>query len=533
MPEERLGMKRLKEVLRLKLTANLSNRQIGKAVNISPGTVSYYTRAALASGLSWDEISALDDTALVARLETYCQQLKGSQCRQKIAPDYAGLYQELKHKGVTLQLLHEEYVGCHGSTATYSYSAFCCGYRQYIKQQRPSMRQNHQGGEKVFVDYAGPGIGISDSKTGAIHEAKLFVGVMGASHYVFAEATLSRQIPDWIGSHVRMLEFFGGVPRMIIPDNEKAGVKNACYYDPELNPNYAAFAAHYDTIILPTRPYKPKDKAKVENAVLLVERWILAKLRHQKFFTLRALNDAIRVLLDDLNHRPFKKMSGTRRSWFEMYDLPHLKPLCDIRYEVADFKWVQVRLDYHIECENHYYSVPHTLVGQKIEYRATRSLVECYHQGKRIACHPRSDVIGGTSTQEIHIPQSHRLQHQWTPQVFLNWATTMDTSVVRIAEHIIANQPHPECCYRIYLGLRNLMKQFGHTEFIQACRYGVGHLSEPSYRSLKSILKTKIYRQPRNTHGNTRNTVASPIHKNLRGAAYYAKSNSTTEETIL
>ena len=297
MSQERVTMNKLREVLRLHFESRLSNRQIGRALKLAPSTVGYYVKAAAVAKLTWQACLGLTDQELIAQLEPYCQQLKPvSNIKKPI--DLPWVHKQLKFKGVTRELLWQEYQAA-SRTKTYSYTEFCRQYREFIKIQKPSMRQTHRVGEKAFVDYAGPTVPIYDPDRGQVKQAMIFVGVLGASNYTFAEATLTRSLPDWLGSHVRMLAFFGGVPDCIVPDNEKSGVNKACYYEPQLNNHYAALATHYNTVILPTRPAKPQDKAKAENAVLVVERWILARLRHHKFFSLLELNQAILQLLQE------------------------------------------------------------------------------------------------------------------------------------------------------------------------------------------------------------------------------------------
>lgn len=529
MPQELLSMRKLREVLRLKLCSQLSNRSIGRAVCLSPSTVSYYVRAAIDSETDWTLISALSDAELTARLAPFCRQLYKQPREHKVEPSWPEVHRSLSKKGVTLQLLYEEYQQRYGEVKTYSYSAYCAHYRGWLKIQKPSMRMTHKAGEKVFVDYAGPTIPIYSAEGGVTQHAKLFVGALGVSQYIYAEATLTRGISDWIGSHVRMLNYFGGVPELIVPDNEKAGVNKACYYDPELNPNYAAFAAHYGTAVLPTRPRKPQDKGKVENAVQLVERWIMARLRHYRFFSLRDLNQQISQLLEILNHRPFKNKAGCRYSAFMDIDKPALNELTTTPYQVCDFKSLCVRTDYHVEVEKHYYSVPYQLINQEVECRISEHMIAIYHQHQRVALHPRQREAGGTSTQAAHMPSAHHQHQSWTPDVFLHWAKKRGCASGEFATRVIATQKHPECCYRIYLGLTTLAKRFGDDAFEQACRYALTYIEKPDYRSLKSILDTKVYLQthPHAEDEKTTGTLASK-HKNVRGSGYYTLI--TTEE---
>jgi transposase len=317
-------MNKLREVLRLHACSGLSNRKIARALKISASTVGYYVNAFKESGLTFGGCTAINDSDLFSKLVPYCQQLKSPRST-RTSLELMSIHQQLKQKGVTRELLWEEH--CQQQENSYSYTEFCRQYRVFRQQQKPSMRQIHKAGDKAFVDYADPTIPIIDASTGVTRAAMIFVGVLGASNYTYAEATLTRSLPDWLGAHSRMYAFFGGVPTFTVPDNEKSAVTHACYYDPDLNPQYDALASHYDTVVLPTRPAKPQDKAKVEVAVQVVERWILARLRHHQFFSLAELNQAIAALLVDLNNKPFKKLPGTRASQFEAIDRPALKPL--------------------------------------------------------------------------------------------------------------------------------------------------------------------------------------------------------------
>lgn len=517
MSKERLTMLKLRELLRLKFDCKLSNRKIARALNISASTVSYYHRAAIESNLSWPLSSEFDDNVLIQKLEPYCKQLK-IEPRKRVA-DYQLIHQELKQKGVTLELLWEEYQHIDTTTA-YSYSEYCRQYRIWKKQLKPSLRQNYKAGEKTFVDYAGPKIPIRNPETGVIKEAYVFVGVIAASNFTYAEATLSRSIPDWIGSHIRMFEYFGGVTELVIPDNEKAGTTRACNYDPDLNPHYAALASHYNTIFLPTRPVKPKDKAKVETAVQIVERWIMAKLRKQIFFSLEELNKAIAQLLIQLNQRPFKKLPGTRLSQFEKIDKPALKLLPKTRYELITIKKISVRLDYHIDVDGHYYSVPHALINQVVDYRTTANTLEIFYQGRRIASHPISSLQGKSTTLSEHMPSNHRYHTQWSPQLFMDWAEKIGVNMVAVTQVIIKTQPHPECCYRIHSGFRNLSKRYGNCRLEIACRYALQY-AQPGFKSIQSILKNSLDKTLPECAANESVNKKTIYHQHIRGAQYY------------
>lgn len=518
MNQKRPSMRKLREVLRLKFDCKLSNRTIAKSVNISASTVSYYTRAFLAAELSWPLPERMSDDELMRLLEPHCLQLTLVTSQQKQLPCFKIIYNELKRKGVTLQLLWQEYHDNYPSKS-YSYSEFCRRYRAWTKRLNPVMRQTHKAGEKCFVDYAGPTIDIYNPQSGHINQAKIFVATLGASGLVFAEATLTRSIPDWLGSHTRMLEYFGGVPKLIIPDNEKAGVTQASYYDPEKNPHYCAWACHYNTTVLPTRPRKPRDKAKVEAAVKLVEQAILAKLRHRKFFSIKELNTAIIVLLAEMNDRPFQKLPGSRRSQFESIERDTLKALPTVRYEHVEIKRIKVGLDYHICVEGHYYSVPYCHVNQTVEYRLGRQYLEIYKAGQRIASHIRKQSVGDKTTLTEHMPKSHRAHEQWTPLTFHKWASALGKPVQLVTESILNRQTHPECCYRIFLGLKRLYKNYGNKRFLDACQCAVQGQAI-SYHSIKAILKNGLD-QTSILLNEDEEEFTPTYHINIRGAHYY------------
>lgn len=517
MSQEKLSVKKLKEILRLKYACSMSHRAIARAVCTSASTVSYYVRAFKASGLRWQVASTMDERDLIEHMSPHCIQIKNKSFK-KTPPDYREIHTALKRKGVTKQLLWQEYVQRCGSSS-YSYTEYCRQYRQWYKGLRPSLRQHYKAGEKCFVDYAGPTVSVMHPNTGEVRQAMIFVGVLGASNYTYAEATWSRSRQDWLGSHSRMFSYFGGVTELVIPDNEKSGVQSACYYDPEINPHYAQWAKHYQTVILPTRPYHPRDKAKVETGVQVVERWILARLRHRQFFSLRELNEAIAVLLKELNHKPFKKQAGTRHSQFEALEKPALKSLPETPYEYADIKTLKVRLDYHIYLQKHYYSVPYQYLSQRVECRISAHTVEIYHHGIRIASHVRSDQKGMYSTHPEHMPEAHRQHQQWTPAQFIHWAQLLGEGVKQVADYTVGHQPHPERCYRIHLGMKNLVKRYGEKRFEQACLYAIS-IDAPWYRSIRSILKNHLDSVSVDKPESLSN-LPGLTHINIRGATYY------------
>jgi len=513
MPAKRLSMRKIKEVLRLKFELHLKNRAIARSCSIPHSTVANYLRRAGAAGLSWPLPPEVDEAALERRL--WGDSTPAAR-RDVPPPDFAAIHAELRrHRHVTLQLLWQEYK--QAQPDGYQYSQFCERYRRWTAKLDLTLRQEHRGGEKLFVDHAGPTVPILDPETGQRHEAVIFVAVLGASNYTYAEATAKRDLANWIGSHVRALEFLGGVPAAIVPDNWKTGVRDPCYYEPDLNPTYRDLADHYGTVILPARVGKPRDKAKVEAAVLIVERWILAALRKRTFHNLAELNQAIRELLDRLNQRRFRKLDTTRAILFEQLDRPRLKPLPASPFVFAQWKKARVNIDYHIEVARHYYSVPYGCVHQEVEARVSASTVEIFLHGRRIATYLRSWTPGRHTTLPEHRPPQH--QHlEWSPSRMIERGRAIGPATAAAVERILDSRPHPELGYRACLGVFRLADRYGPPRMEAACQRALT-LNACSYRSLKSILETGLDRQ-------SLEPVAPPalhsqLHANVRGAAYY------------
>lgn len=517
MPTERLTMRKIKELLRLKHGMGLSLRQIARSCSISTGAVHDYLQRARVANLAWPLPEDLNDAALEALLFPSVGQV---QYRGAPLPDFQQIHMELRgHRHLTLALLWQEYKGTHQNG--YQYSRFCQLYRAWEKKIDIVMRQEHRAGEKMYVDHAGPTVSIIDPGTGELRAASVFVAVLGASSYTYAEATWTRDLYDWIGSHVRALEFFGGATAAIVPDNWRAGVSKACWYEPDLNPTYADFARHYDTAVLPARVRKPRDKAKAEAAVLLVERWILAALRHQTFIGLAALNKAIRELLERLNGRKFRKLETTRAELFERVDRPALKPLPTEPFIFGEWKKARVNIDYHIELDcHHYYSVPFELRGKQVEARIRATTVEIFHNSSRVATHARSSVVGGHSTLPEHRPPQHRHYLEWTPERVTDWVRKIGPSAAAVAAQIMQSRRYPEQGYRACLGLIRLGRRYPAERVEAACARALA-VNACSYRSVKSILEKGLDRQSLEDPKSPE--VHSLVHSNVRGADYYAE----------
>jgi transposase len=513
MAAERLSMRQIREILRQKWTLGRSHRAVAGHLGAGLGTVSGVERRARAAGLDWPQVEALSDAALEARL--YGPPRPPTHHRP--VPDCAHLHTERHKPGVTLELLHLEYLEQHPDG--YRYTQFCEFYRQWLHRRGRSMRQVHHAGDKCFVDYAGQKPRLIEAATGEVTEVELFVAVLGASNYTYAEATRTPQIPDWLASHQRAFEFFGGVTTAVVCDQLKSGVTLACRYEPGLQRTYEEFAQHYGTVILPARPAHPRDKPKIEVAVQIVERWILARLRHETFFSLAALNVRIAELLLELNARPMRLYRASRHELFARLDQPVLRPLPAEPFVYGEWKInARVNIDYHIELRGHYYSVPYALMHEQVDGRLTATTVEIFHRGQRVAVHVRNAVRGRHTTDPAHMPLAHQRHLEWTPSRLITWARTIGPQTAALVQAILADRPHPEQGYRSCLGLLRLSKRYGEDRLEAACARAVT-VGARSYRHVDSMLK----------HGLDRLAVPeaspqltlTPAHAHLRGPAYY------------
>jgi len=515
-------MRKIREVLRLKWEAGLSNRQIAASCRVTHGTVAAYVKRAEEAGLSWPLEVELTDGELEQRLFQAEMLEPGA---ERPLPDWSQIHQELKRKGVTLFLLWQEYKTCHPQG--YQYSQFCDRYRRWKDCLEVCMRQDHKAGEKLFVDYCGQTVPVIDPFSGEIREAQIFVATLGASNYTYAEATWTQQLADWIGSHIRAWNALGGVTELVVPDNLRSGVSLACRYDPDVNPTYHELALHYGTAILPARVRKPRDKAKVESGVQGVEQRILAPLRHRTFFSLVELNQAIRELLGPYNERPFQKLPGSRRSVFEQVDRPALKPLPEQPYEFAEWKKARVHMDYHVEVDGHYYSVPYSLVREQVDVRLTANVVECFHRGERVASHARSFQKGRHTTVKEHMPRAHQEYADCTPERLVRWAKHSGVATAAVVEGLMSSRPHVQQGYRACLGLMRLGKQYGAGRLEAAC-IRAQFIESPSYRSIASILKKGLDQLPLPGPAQERPPID---HAHVRGAQYYQSDCDAQERS--
>lgn len=517
MPALRINMRKIKDVLRLKFEAGQAHQQIATALQVSKGVVTKYIGLAVAAGLTWEAIEAMDEATLERRLlalpqpnDTYAQ------------VDFGRVHQELARKGMTLMLLWEEYcaqIGDEYSTDNpikpWSYSHFCANYRQFAKRLKRSMRQVHHAGEKLFIDYAGPTIKLvaNGQEVGCAH---IFVAALGISGYCFCCATPAQTAKDWLGATAQALTFYGGVPQLIVPDNPRALVTVADRYEPKLTDTVLDFARHYGCSVLPARAYHPQDKPKVEQSVLLVERWILSRLRKFQFARVEEVNDAIVPLLQWLNQRLFQKLPGSRASVFAEIDAPALRALPMQPWEWAVFKTVRVHIDSHVEFDGHRYSVPHAFIGLVLELRVTAHAVEALHRGERVASHMRCAHQGGYTTVTEHLPERHQHHAQWTPERLIEWGERIGVGCAATVQKMLQRQHHPEHAYRACLGLLALSKRYGEARLEVACTMAMA-LGTSKYAHIRDILLNRRDL----LQASTTQEWTAPAHAHVRGANYY------------
>lgn len=511
MPMERLVMRKIREVLRLKHVCGLSNVKIAISCNISRESVRNYLRRVSQANLSWPLPEELDDGALEGLL--FPSENINARLSQ---PDCQWVHQELKRKGVTQWLLWEEHKAAHPDGV--SYSRFCQLYREFKSTLSVSMRQSHVAGEKLFVDYAGLTITWIDRTTGEEQQAQIFVAVLGASNYTFVEATRTQSLQDWIGSHVRAFQFFGGTPEILVPDNLKSGVTKAHYYDPDINKTYQEMANHYGVAIVPARVRKPQDKSKVEVGVQGIERRILAKLRHRQFFSITEINQAIKSLLEEYNQKPFQQLPGSRLSEYQQLEKAALKPLPTVSYEYALWKKARAGIDYHIAVDHHFYSVPHRFKGIELDLRITQTIVECFYKSKAIAIHQRSYKKGHSTIKE-HMPKSHQEYAEWTPERLIRWASQTGEHTARLIQTMIDARPQPQQAFRACLGVMRMSKSYGNARLEKAAERAIA-IGAFSYNSIASILKNGLDQKPLPTAPDS-STTTTLTHHNVRGANYY------------
>jgi transposase len=511
MARKRLSMRKAKEILRLRHEAKLSYRAIARACSVSKDSVRDYLCRASEAGLSWPLPEGLSEEDLEQLLYPVEVNLGG----KRTLADWPEIHKELRKKGVTRLLLWEEYK--EGESNPYGYSQFCELYNRWKKKLDPVMRLSHKAGEKLFVDYAGLSIAYFCRATGEMREASVFVATLGASSYTYAEAQESQVMKSWIGGHVRAFEFFGGVAEILVPDNTKTAITSPCRYEPDINPTYQDMAEHYGTAVIPTRVRHPRDKAKVETGVQVVEYWVIAPLRKRQFFSIDEINQAMREKLDVLNNREMRHLGKSRKELFEELDGPALRPLPERVYELAEWKRAKVSIDYHVEYAGHYYSVPYQHIHNNVDIRATEHVVEVFLKGQRVASHKRDDTRGRHSTLAEHMPEAHRKYAEWNPERFIRWAEKSGTAAAQMVKHLLSCRRHPEQGYRSSLGLLRLESHYGKERLEAACHRALS-FGLHSYKGVKNILEAGLDKVTQEEPV----TITSKTHVNIRGTKYYS-----------
>lgn len=512
MAAERLPMRKLREIIRLRLQAGQSGRAIARSCVMSPSTVTEYLGRIAAAKLTWPLPAELDDDDALERL---LFPYEGKPISNRPEPDWVWVHRELQRRHVTKMLLWQEYKEVHSDGL--QYSQFCERYLRWAKPLTATMRQAHRIGEKTFIDFSGDGLELVDPKTGEIQKAVLFVAVLGASNLTYVEPVLHQDLPTWVGCHVRAFEFFGGVSEILVPDNPKVGVRRADRYDPELNPTYADLARHYEVAVIPARPRRPRDKAKVEAAVLIAERWILAVLRNRTFYGMEEMRAAVAELMKKLNDRPMRRLKKSRREVFEEMERGALKPLPSRPYELSQWSRPKVAPDYHVQYDDHFYSVPYGLIGQQLDLRATETIVEIFRHGRRIESYARSYEKWKYTTRKEHMPKAHRDHAEWTPERLGAWGRKIGPSTAALLEAIMASKVHPQQGFKRCLGILRLAKHYPPERLEKACARAL-RFRTLTYKSVAAILQNKLDQQPLDD-GEEQRTL--PLHENIRGSRYY------------
>lgn len=502
-----MSLVKVREILRLR-AEGLNVSQVSTSCNCARGTVRSYWRSADECGVTVENLAEYSEDELMRLFNR-----KGCGRRQKQSDDdlnFAEIARMLSKKGMTLQLLWEDFRAnnLHGI----SYSNYCLRYREWHKQQKVTYRQYHKGGEKVFVDFSGLTILLDGGR-----KAEIFVGVLGASNLTYVEATESQEISSWLGAHMRMLEYFGGVPEILVPDNLRSGVSSACYYEPDINRSYQEFAEHYGVAIIPTRVRKPKDKAKVEEAVQHVQRRILVRINERNYKNVAEVNEAIKPLLEELNNREQQVYGVSRWQLFEEVDKGELKCLPQQRYIFGKWLIAKVNIDFHVEVERHYYSVPYTLTRCRVDVRVREKTVEIFHNNKRVATHPRKCEAGRHSTLSEHIPDRVRHLTDQTPRKFLAWAQGIGSETHAFVYELLSSKTHVIQGFRACLGLQRLEKNYGRLRLEKACKRA-NYYGLTTMRSVRAILENgqdKLELEP------TETLKGHEFHDNIRGDSYY------------
>jgi transposase len=510
-----MKLRDIKKIIRLYYLTKLSFRAIGKSLNTPKSTIADYINRFNKSGLSLLDLDSRTEDDIYQALFPD-ESKRPAQRLHKMLPDWVQMHLELKKKFVTKELLWNEYKDMYPDNH-YGYTHFCNLFKAWQKRIHVSMRINHKAGEKMFLDFSGLKWEIIDKNTGEATEVDILVATLAASGYTYAKATRDQTTRSLIAGTINALEYFDGVTELFVPDNMKAAVKKADKYDPVINEAFASMADHYDAVVFPTRTYKAKDKAKVELSVKLVQRWILAKLRHQHFFSLAELNQAIFDLLSYFNNRMIRRYGKSRFVLYQELDKPALKPLPARRYEYREFKYCRVNIDYHIELDGSFYSVPYQLAGQMTSVFYTADSVDIYNNNKRVAIHVRSYIRGSYSTKEEHMASAHRVYGNWNPSRLINWGGSIGEFTKQLISEILASKPHPEMGFRSCMAILNEAKHYHNRQIIEMTSKKMLELKYYRVANFKEILKNKTYLESQDPSS----VLVPKTQVNLRGRAYY------------
>lgn len=513
MAAERLPMRKLREIIRLKLQAGQSHRAIARACGLSPSTVGEYAGRIALAGLAWPLPPELDDDAALERLLFPDE---GHPVSDRPEPDWSYIHRELQRRHVTKMLLWQEHK--EATPDGLQYSQFCERYLRWAKPLSATMRQAHRVGEKTFIDFSGSGLDVVDPHSGECRKAVLFLAVLGASNLTYAEPVLDPDLATWVGCHIRAFEYFGGTTEIWVPDNPRVGVTKASKYEPILNRTYEDLSGHFGAAVIPARPYKPRDKAKVEVAVLIASRWILAALRNRTFYSLEEMRAAVAELLEKLNSRKMRRLGKSRRELFEEIERPALKPLPVRPFEYAE--WIQPRVDlsYHVEHDDHFYSVHFSHIGEKLDLRATETTVEIFRRGARLVSYARSYAKGKYTTLKEHMPRAHLDQVDWTPERLTGWAKMTGPKTVALLEAIMSSKAHPQQGFKACLGVLRQAREYPPQRVERAAARAL-HFRTLNSGSVASILRHNLDQLP--LPGEEKPQQALPLHENIRGGRYY------------
>lgn len=510
-------MRKIREIIRLYCEGKSSNRQISRSLNISRPVVAQYIINFKNSGLTYENIEAMNDESLLEILEL--KQKEKSQRYRVLSAMFENYAKELMRTGVNLYTLWEEYRKEHEDG--YSYSQFCYHYQIWRNGSELSMHIEHKAGDKMYVDFTGKKLKIIDRATMKERDVEVFVAILGASQYTYVEGVMDQSKENWIRANENALLYFGGVTQAIVPDNLKSAVTKADKYEPDINPEYYDFARHYATVILPARAYQPKDKALVEGAVNIVYSWIFAKLRDMVFYSLDELNQAIKAWLERYNDRLMQRLKISRRELFNQTEKDALKPLPAVRYEMKNFCRMKVQFCYHIylSVDKHYYSVPYKYRGKTVDIIFSDLNIEIYCENTRIAFHKRQRTKNGYSTITEHMPPNHKWISEWNPERFINWAEKIGSNTKAVIIKVLETKEHPEQGFKVCLGILNLEKKYSGSRLDRACHRALVY-NNFSLKSIKNILEYRLEDQ-QDLFPEDELSYSISAHENIRGSQYY------------